>query len=30
MNGIRIELDYAAIEQLEKAVLRAAEGTVVN
>ena len=28
MNGIRIELDYAAIEQLEKAVLRAAEGTV--
>lgn len=28
MNGIRIELDYAAIEKLEKAVLRAAEGTV--
>lgn len=28
MNGIRIELDYAALEKLEKAVLRAAEGTV--
>lgn len=27
MDGIRIELDYAAIEKLEKAVLRAAEGT---
>lgn len=28
MGGIRIELDYGAIERLEKAVLRAAEGTV--
>lgn len=28
MDGIRIELDYAAIEKLEKAVLRAAEGTI--
>lgn len=28
MDGIRIELDYAAIEKLEKAVLRAVEETV--
>ena len=28
MDGIRIELDYAAIEKLEKAVLRAVEDTV--
>ena len=27
MDGIRIELDYAAIEKLEKAVLRAVEET---